>query len=110
MALEVVSRDPYAARSTDVSMEPYEFFRNRFSRRTVVRGLQGKAALVTGAGSGIGLAIARRLAEEGMVVGVLDINAEAGRKVVDEIQAAGGKADFESCDITSYDAVKSAVA
>jgi 2-hydroxycyclohexanecarboxyl-CoA dehydrogenase len=74
-----------------------------------VRGLKDKVALVTGAGSGIGLAIAQRLAAEGMVVGVLDINAEAGKKAVDAIRAEGGKAEFEPCDITSYDSVKSAV-
>lgn len=75
-----------------------------------MRGLKGKVALVTGAGSGIGLAIATRLAEEGMVVGVLDINAEAGQKAVAAITAANGKADFQSCDITDYAAVQKAVA
>jgi 2-hydroxycyclohexanecarboxyl-CoA dehydrogenase len=39
-----------------------------------LRGLKDRVALVTGAGSGIGRAIATRLGEEGMIVGVLDIN------------------------------------
>ncbi|GAC1619876.1 MAG: glucose 1-dehydrogenase [Nevskia sp.] len=75
-----------------------------------MRGLKDKVALVTGAASGIGLAIATRLAAEGMVVGVLDINADAAAKAVEAIRAAGGKADSQACDITDYEAVKSAVA
>lgn len=75
-----------------------------------MRGLKDKTALVTGAGSGIGQSIALRLADEGMVVGVLDINAEAAARTVALIQAKGGKADAEICDITDYEQVKTAVA
>lgn len=75
-----------------------------------MRGLKDKVALVTGAGSGIGLAIARRLAAEGMVVGVLDVNAEAAGNAVEQIKAAGGRAEAALCDITDYEQVKAAVA
>lgn len=75
-----------------------------------MRGLVGRTVLVTGGGSGIGRAIARRLGQEGMVVGILDINADAAAKVADEIAAAGGKATSERCDITDYDNVVAAVA
>lgn len=74
-----------------------------------MRGLEGKTALVTGGGSGIGLAIAERLAAEGMIVGILDVNADAGVSAVERIKASGGHSDFEPCDITNYDMVKSAV-
>ena len=64
-----------------------------------MRGLKGKTAIVTGAGSGIGRAIALRLASEGVTVGVFDINpagaAEtaivSGSRVafIEEIESAG---------------------
>jgi 2-hydroxycyclohexanecarboxyl-CoA dehydrogenase len=66
--------------------------------------------LVTGAGSGIGRAIALRLASEGMSVGVLDVNAKAAGETVELIVKAGGKAAAETCDITDYEAVQKAVA
>lgn len=54
--------------------------------------LQGKVAIVTGAGSGIGRAIALRFAKEGAKVVVSDINGETAGAVVEEIKAAGGEA------------------
>lgn len=75
-----------------------------------MRGLKGRTAYVTGAGSGIGLAIARRLAEEGMLIGILDLNPEAADQAVEMIVAAGGRAHAQVCDITQYDQVRAAIA
>jgi 2-hydroxycyclohexanecarboxyl-CoA dehydrogenase len=74
-----------------------------------MRGLKDRAVLVTGGANGIGAAIARRLAEEGCVVGILDLDAAAGDKVTGEIEAGGGRASLHAVDITDYDAVVRAV-
>jgi 2-hydroxycyclohexanecarboxyl-CoA dehydrogenase len=74
-----------------------------------MRGLKGKTAIVTGAGSGIGRAIALRLAAEGVSVGVFDIRAEAAGETAKAIREAGGSAHAQTCDITDYAAVVNAV-
>jgi len=56
-------------------------------------------ALITGGTSGIGRATANKLAQLGVHVLVVGRNAERGRKTVDEIRAAGGKADFIASDL-----------
>ena len=75
-----------------------------------MRGLSGKTAIVTGAGSGIGRAIALRLAAEGVTVGVFDINLAGAGETVRAIEGADGKAIAVACDITDYAAVTAAVA
>ena len=74
-----------------------------------MRGLSGKAALVTGGASGIGKAISRRLGEEGSVVGIFDLNGEGAQATAGEITGAGGKAFAHAVDITDHDAVAAAV-
>jgi NAD(P)-dependent dehydrogenase (short-subunit alcohol dehydrogenase family) len=62
--------------------------------------LDGRVAIVTGAGQGIGRGIARRFAREGAAVVVAEVNAETGaaveREIVDEL---GGKAKFVATDV-----------
>ena len=65
--------------------------------------LEGRVAIITGAGGGLGAAHARVMATEGCAVIVNDINREAARSVVDEIVAAGGRAETNHSDITHYD-------
>ncbi len=68
--------------------------------------LKGKRALVTGAGSGFGRAIAETYVREGAKVAVLDINGDAAERVASQI---GDNALPITCDVTDGDAVKAAV-
>ena len=67
--------------------------------------LDHKIALVTGAGSGIGRAIAQLFAQAGARVWVIDRDAAAGRATVEAIAAAGGRAEFAEVDVGDSAAV-----
>jgi 2-hydroxycyclohexanecarboxyl-CoA dehydrogenase len=67
-----------------------------------MRGLQGKRAIVTGAGGAIGRAIALELAREGSIVGVLDKNGTTADETKDLVTKAGGKARAYALDISDY--------
>ena len=60
---------------------------------------EGKGALVTGAGRGIGAAVARRLATEGATVAVVDFGADVADEVATAIREAGGRAHSYQCDV-----------
>jgi 3-hydroxybutyrate dehydrogenase len=71
--------------------------------------LNGKVAVVTGAASGIGKQIALTLAKAGTAVAIADLQQDAAQRVVDEIEAAGGKALAVAMDVTDEQAVDSGV-
>jgi 2-keto-3-deoxy-L-fuconate dehydrogenase len=64
-------------------------------------GLAGKEAIVTGAGSGIGRAVALLLAQQGARVMIADINEDQAHAVAEEIEAAGGKANAGQADVSN---------
>jgi 3-oxoacyl-[acyl-carrier protein] reductase len=71
--------------------------------------LDGKAAVITGAASGMGRATAIRFAQEGAAVVVADLNGEGGEATVRDCRENGGRAVFHKTDVTAEDNVKAAV-
>ena len=72
--------------------------------------LTGHVALVTGAGQGVGRAIAHRCADLGATVVVNDFHLDRAEKVVVELTGLGLVASAASCDVTDFDAVQAMVA
>ena len=73
-------------------------------------GVDGKVALVTGAGGGIGRAAALVFARSGAAVLVSDVNDKGGEETVALIQQQGGKAAYQHCDVSDPAQVKAMVA
>ena len=69
---------------------------------------ENTVALVTGAGHGIGCAIAQKLAKDGAVVTVLEIDEEMGRQTVELLKQDGHQAHFVKADITNFGEIEEA--
>jgi meso-butanediol dehydrogenase/(S,S)-butanediol dehydrogenase/diacetyl reductase len=75
---------------------------------TMAGRVEGKAIIITGAGSGMGRAFSLRLAREGATVGVLDVRKEASEEVCQELTAAGHKGIPLAADVSKRDQVSAA--
>ena len=75
----------------------------------MTRSFDGKVAVVTGAGSGMGKAAAQAFAQAGASVVVADVNAPAGEQVASELRQAGGEALFIKTDVSKAADVKAMV-
>lgn len=75
-----------------------------------MKSLTNKVAIVTGGGGAIGRAICRRLAAQGSIVGVFDIDGKAAHETVGVIAGDGGRAERCEVDIADYAQVSRAVA
>lgn len=70
------------------------------------RRLAGQTAWISGAASGIGEGVARLFAAEGAKLLLVDLQADLGQRLAEEINAAGGQATFLKCDVTQENEVR----
>ena len=68
--------------------------------------LDNKVAAITGAGSGIGRAVAKVFAQQGAIVHIIDLSAEAAQRVLGEVESEGGKGFAHACDVSRQQQVK----
>jgi meso-butanediol dehydrogenase / (S,S)-butanediol dehydrogenase / diacetyl reductase len=71
--------------------------------------LEGKVAIVTAGGAGIGAATVRRFAKEGAAVIIADLSGTRARAVNEEIKAAGGRAAFIKMDASDPEAIQASI-
>jgi 2-hydroxycyclohexanecarboxyl-CoA dehydrogenase len=69
--------------------------------------LDNRVAVITGAASGIGRAIARELAAQGATVAIADVNIEAGKRAAEEVVELGGCAEAFAVDVTAEESIHS---
>ncbi|MFC1474721.1 SDR family NAD(P)-dependent oxidoreductase [bacterium] len=67
---------------------------------------QGKVAVVTGSGQGIGKGVARRFASEGAKLAIVDMNADGAGEIAELIKSEGGEAIPVQCDVSNFEQVQ----
>jgi len=75
----------------------------------MMKQLEGKVALITGAASGIGLEIAEEFAQEGAKVVIVDLQEEAAKRSAETLREKGFDAFAVAGDVTSEEAIKSSI-
>ena len=70
--------------------------------------MDGKVIVITGAGSGMGAAMAKDFAARGAGIAILDLDEARGMAVAESIQSANGKAVYKKTDVTDKQAVQKA--
>ena len=76
----------------------------------VYQSLKHTVVFITGGASGIGAEIVRAFAAQGSRIGFLDIDAERGQALADELRGQGAEIRFETCDLREIDSLKRAFA
>jgi meso-butanediol dehydrogenase / (S,S)-butanediol dehydrogenase / diacetyl reductase len=76
----------------------------------MIRRLEGRTCIITGAAHGIGKAVAQRLAEEGANVAIGDVDLDAAKSAAADITAAGGRALAQWVDVAERDSVRALIA
>lgn len=71
--------------------------------------LQDKVVIITGGAGGIGAGMGKAMAKEGAIIVAVDLNPEAGAKIVAELQQYSPKSSFIQFDLTKYDQLKDVV-
>ena len=71
--------------------------------------LENRTAIITGGANGIGRATSKRFASEGAQVTIWDVASDAGERLAEEINQAGGNARFQKVDVSDPESVESAV-
>ena len=74
-----------------------------------MRRLEDKIAIITGASAGIGKASATLFAQEGAVLGLIDINDASGEAAAEQINSTGGKARYVHADVANAEELEAAM-